>query len=114
MLKGLIFFIKFSWKNRKSYLILNIINQIFFGVLPLIIIALPKFIIDELMSEQRIDRIAIYVAILLVTIFISNWGSTHLKLKIMSERCYLSAAFGEYMHTKLVNAWFYDCHGRTV
>ena len=50
MLKGLIFFIKFSWKNRKSYLILNIINQIFFGVLPLIIITLPKYIIDELMS----------------------------------------------------------------
>ena len=106
MLKGLIFFIKFSWKNRKSYLILNIINQIFFGVLPLIIITLPKYIIDELMSGQRIDRIAIYVAILLVTIFISSWGSTHLKLKIMSERCYLSAAFGEYMHTKLVNADF--------
>ena len=57
MLKGLIFFIKFSWKNRKSYLILNIINQIFFGVLPLIIITLPKYIIDELMSGQRIDRI---------------------------------------------------------
>lgn len=104
MLKGLIFFVKFSWKNRKSYLILNIINQVFFGVLPLIIITVPKYIIDELMSGQRVGRIAVYVAILLVTIFISSWGSTHLQLKIMSERCYLSAAFGEYMHEKLINA----------
>ena len=47
MLKGLTFFLKFSWKNKKSYVILNILNQIVQGTMPLVIIAIPKFIIDE-------------------------------------------------------------------
>lgn len=106
MFKGLHFFVKFSWKHRKSYLILNIINQIVSGVLPLIIIAMPKFIIDELIGEQRYSALLIYIGVLLISIFVNNWVSAHIGLLIFNQRCYLATAFGEYMHEKLANTDF--------
>lgn len=108
MFKGLIFFVKFSWEHRKSYLLLNMMSQIITGIFPLIIILLPKYIIDELMYEQRIYLLSIYVVILLVSIFINNWASSYFSLMIFNQRCYLSAAFGEYMHKKLANTDFYN------
>ena len=39
MMKGLLFFIKFSWKERKSYIILNAVSQLLIGILPIAIIA---------------------------------------------------------------------------
>lgn len=63
MFKGLIFFVKFSWEHRKSYLLLNMMSQIITGIFPLVIILLPKYIIDELMYEQRIHLLFIYVVI---------------------------------------------------
>lgn len=103
MLKGLTFFLKFSWKNKKSYVILNILNQIVQGTMPLVIIAIPKFIIDELLYEQRIEILAGYVGLLLVAIFVKNWGGSHIELQIFNKRCYLSCAFSEFMHNKLLN-----------
>lgn len=104
MLRGLSYFLKFSWNNQKSYIILNILSQLVVGILPLVIIAMPKYILDELMYEQRIKLLTIYIAVLLVAIFIKTWFGSYLELQIFNKRCYLSAAFGEMMHKKLVNA----------
>lgn len=106
MFKGLLFFAKFSWKHRKAYLLLNIINQTILGVLPLIIVLMPKYIIDELMGQQRLQFISVYVVVLLIAIFTNNFLGTYLSLKIFDQRCYLSAAFGEYIHKKLANTDF--------
>lgn len=103
MLKGLTFFLKFSWKKKKSYVILNILNQIIQGTMPLVIIAMPKFIIDELLNQQRIEMLAIYIVLLLIAIFIKNWLGAHIELQIFNKRCYLSCAFSEFMHNKLLN-----------
>ena len=71
MFKGLLFFAKFSWKHRKAYLLLNIINQTILGVLPLIIVLMPKYIIDELMGQQRLQFISVYVVVLLIAVLIA-------------------------------------------
>lgn len=104
--KGLLFFIKFSWKEKKSYIILNTINQFLIGILPIAIIAIPKYIIDELMGQQNLTNISILVSILLVAVFANNWLVSHINLQIFNQRCYLSAQFSRFMHEKLANTDF--------
>ena len=88
MMKGLLFFIKFSWKERKSYIILNAVSQLLIGILPIAIIAIPKYIIDELMEQQRME------------IFINSWGISHVNLLIFNQRCYLSARFSKLVYAR--------------
>ncbi|MFR1518919.1 MAG: ABC transporter ATP-binding protein [Clostridia bacterium] len=106
MIKGLLFFIKFSWHEKKSYIILNAINQLLIGLLPIVIIAVPKYIIDELMGQQQMVDIVVYVTMLLVAIFINSWGVSHINLMIFNQRCYLSSRFSKFMHEKLANTDF--------
>ena len=91
MMKGLLFFIKFSWKERKSYIILNAVSQLLIGILPIAIIAIPKYIIDELI---------LYVVLLLAAIFINSWGISHVNLLIFNQRCYLSARFSKLVYAR--------------
>ncbi len=106
MLKGLIFFIKFAWKEKKSYVVLNAVNQLLLGILPLVIIAVPSYVIDELMEKQRISVIAAYVIALLLAIFVNSWVVQHINLVVFTQRIYLAARFDKYMHAKLANTDF--------
>lgn len=106
MLKSIKFFLKFSYKHEKSYVFLIILNQFISGLMPLLVITIPKFIIDELMGMQRLERIIVYASILFIAKFVSEWLITHINLHIFNRRCYLAAAFGEYMHEKLTNCDF--------
>ena len=106
MVKGLLFFIKFSWKEKKAYVILNALNQFLIGLLPVFIITLPKYIIDELTGQKCITNIVLYIIILLCIIFINSWGVSHINLMIFNQRCYISARFSKFMHEKLVNTDF--------
>lgn len=103
MFKGLKFFVKFAWKHKKSYIILNAINQLFIGILPIIIITMPKYIIDELTGQQQLMNIAIYTVILLITIFLNTWLVNQINFLIFNQRCYLSSCFSKFMHEKLAN-----------
>jgi len=106
MLKGLLFFIKFAWKEKKSYVILNAVNQLLSELLPLLIIAIPAYVIDELMGQQRIPVIFTYVIVLICIIFVNSWIVQHINLLIFTQRVYLAACFGKYMHKKLANTNF--------
>lgn len=103
MIKGLLFFIKFSWINKKSYLFLNVIHQLLIGFLPIISITIPTFIIDELLGQQHLLNITFYLLILLFSLFLNNWLIPHIGLQIFNQRCYLVAHFDKFMHQKLAN-----------
>lgn len=106
MFKGLFFFIKFGWKHRKSYIILNIVNQFLTGLLPLVTITMPKFIIDELLGGRRLYAMICYLVVLLLAIFLNSWLVTHINLQIFNQRCCVAAQFSKYMHEKLANTDF--------
>ena len=106
MFKGLLFFIKFSWKTKKTYIFLNAFNQLLIGLLPIVTITLPKYIIDELLSSRNIERLILYLGVLLVAIFLNSWLVNYINLQIFNQRCYLAAHFGKYMHEKLANTDF--------
>lgn len=106
MLRGLKFFVKFSWGIKKSYILLNALKQLLIGLLPIVTITMPKFIIDELTGAQNMKNIIFYLAILLLAIFLNSWLVTYIDLKIFNQRCYLSSNFGKFMHEKLANTDF--------
>ena len=108
MIRGLLFFIKFSWRHEKRYLIYNILNQFVSSMIPIVAVVMPRYIINELMGEQRISYIVLYTGILSGYTFaataISNWliftGFTH--------RITISQRFNEFLHDKTINADYAD------
>lgn len=55
MLKGFKFLLKYSWKFSKEYVICIFALQLISSLLPLLQVVLPKFILDELVGDQRIN-----------------------------------------------------------
>lgn len=55
MFKGLLFLLSYSWKFSKRYVFALFFLQIFSASIPLISIVIPKFIIDELLGDGRIN-----------------------------------------------------------
>lgn len=87
MIKGLLFFIKFSWKHEKRYLIYRVLNQFVSSLIPIVAIVMPRYIINELMGEQRPLYLLWYIGILVIYTFaataVSNWlGWTGFTIKI--------------------------------
>ena len=108
MIKGLLFFVKFSWQHEKRYLVYRIINQFVSSMIPIVAVIMPRYIINELMEEQRISYFALYIGILAGYTFaamtLSNWlgwtGFTH--------RITVSQRFNEFLHEKTINADYAD------
>ena len=77
MIKGLMFFIKFSWQREKRYLVYRIVKQFISSMIPIVAVIMPRFIINELLGEQRASYLALYIGILIGYTFaattLSNW-----------------------------------------
>ena len=108
MFKGLMFFAKFSWQHEKKYLIYHVLNQFVSSMIPIVAVVMPRFIINELMGQQRIQQICLYIGILVGYTFaasaLSNWliwtGFTH-RIKIAQD-------FSVFMHEKTTTADYAD------
>ncbi|MCL1883769.1 MAG: ABC transporter ATP-binding protein/permease [Defluviitaleaceae bacterium] len=65
MFKGLIFLLSYSWKFSKRYVLALFLLQFVSATLPLMGIILPRFIIDELLGEMRIEVLFLLVGVLI-------------------------------------------------
>lgn len=63
--KVAIYFLRLSKKISKSYIPLIILSSFFLALTPFINIIMPKFIIDELMGTQRIEKFILFVSIII-------------------------------------------------
>ncbi len=81
MFRGVLYLLKFAWKKQPSYIILSIVYQFISSLIPLSAIIIPKFIIDELMTRQRISYLIAYIAILVSVNAIGGILSTFLQNK---------------------------------
>ena len=68
MLKGLGFFIKQGWKYDKRYIIWNILYQFVHSFIPVVAAIMPKFMIDELFDAKRMDKLILYMSILILSL----------------------------------------------
>ena len=108
MLKGLLFFIKFSWQHEKKYLVYRVLNQFVTSMIPIMAVVMPRFIINELMSGQRLSYLALYVGILTGYTLVSSSLSSWLGWTGFTHRIKLSQDFNDFTHEKSIRADFAD------
>ena len=61
MLKGLKFLLKQVWRYKKIYIIYEILLQLSKLMIPISSIIFPKYIIDELMGQQRAEYLVSFI-----------------------------------------------------
>jgi len=108
VIKGLLFFMRFSWKHEKRYLIYRILNQFVASMIPIVAVVMPRYIINELMGEQRISHLALYIGILVGYTFAATTLSNWLQWTGFTHRIKISQDFTVFMHEKTVNADYAD------
>ena len=106
MFRSLQFFIRYGWKYDKWYIIEKILAQLTGSLTPLALTILPKFIIDELMGPQRVERLALLAALLTGSVFLMQALSTFLSKDSFSHRCRVEAAFQSNLHAAQARADF--------
>lgn len=108
MIKGLMFFVRFSWAHEKRYLVYRVLNQFIASMIPLVAVVMPRCIINELMGARRISYLGCYVGILagytMAATAVSHWllwtGFTY-KIKVAQD-------FNTFLHEKTVKADYAD------
>jgi ABC-type multidrug transport system fused ATPase/permease subunit len=81
----MIYFLNLASKISKAYIPILLVSSIFKAITPFINIIMPKFIIDELLGQQRIDRFIFLVAIIVISNGVMNlvnrWLDTVVDIK---------------------------------
>jgi ABC-type multidrug transport system fused ATPase/permease subunit len=108
MIKGLLFFIRFSWKSDKRYLIYRLVKQFISSLIPIVAVVMPRYILNELMGEQRIFHLVLYIGILVGYTFVASVLSNWLEWTGFTQRIKVSQDFTVFMHEKTIHADYAD------
>lgn len=100
------FFMKYCWKNNKKYVIYTFLYQLFNSLMPLIVVILPKFIIDELLGNQRSSYLIFYVALLLGYQLIGGFLANFFKKQAFIQKSILFITFQSELTHKMATADF--------
>ena len=104
MFKGLWFLCKFGWNSEKRYIIYNALYQFVNSVIPLVAVAVPKYIIDELMGAQRPEKLVLYVGVLAAYTLIATCASKFFVYAGFSCRVKVGNDFDKFISKKLTEA----------
>lgn len=108
MIKGLLFFIRFSWTHEKRYLLCRVLNQLVLSMIPIVSVVMPRFVINELMGGQRPAYLVLYVSILVGYTFAASALSTWLGWTGFNYRIKLGQDFSAFLHEKTIHADYAD------
>jgi ABC-type bacteriocin/lantibiotic exporter with double-glycine peptidase domain len=86
------------------YVIYTILSQLFISSLPLLSIVLPKYIIDELVGQQNIEKLVMYVSILVFGNFLGSILANYFKNKSFVEKSKLFILFQTELTENLAKA----------
>lgn len=84
MKTGIGFLLSYTWKKKKAYIIYSILLQILTAVVPLADTVIPKFIIDELMGEQRLSYLIFWIGLLLLITLVGSF-----LIRCLSAHCFI-------------------------
>lgn len=101
MFKSLKFLWDYAWKAQKSYLFCLIFYQITNAIPPLLIMAFPKILIDELTRENRIHILILEVVVIAFLIFIMKFISDFLNNTAFYKRCIILESFQTELNDRL-------------
>ena len=97
MFKGILYFIRFSFQHKKSYLLARGFVELAKIAVKLTQIIMPKYVLDELFGEQRGDSILLYLGILLGISMIGGLLENILKMCADNTLEQLRCEFESYM-----------------
>lgn len=104
MFKALLFFLEVGWSSSKRYVIALCTGHLIAAIKPLGNIILPKFILDELLGQQRIDYIVLYVVAIVIFNLLCNSLSSILTNESFAQRIVVTNAFVQRLSEKLALA----------
>ncbi|MGM0125497.1 ATP-binding cassette, subfamily B, bacterial [Enterococcus sp. AZ194] len=105
-IKSIKFFISYCWLYNKKYVLYTFLYQLVISILPLLLIVLPKFIIDELVNFQRVDYLFLYVSLLLGYQFLGGYLANALKKHAFIQKSHLFISFQSELTRKMATADF--------
>lgn len=106
MFKGIVFFIKKGWKYDKCYIIWRLLFQFVNSMIPIVATIIPKYIIDELMGEKRLNKLILFVSVLAVYTLVATMLSNYFSWDGFTRRCKVAAEFDSELHRCLAKADF--------
>lgn len=104
MFKGIVFFIKTGWRYDKRYILWRVLYQFINSLIPIAATIMPKLIIDELMGNQEISKLLVYVSILIVYTAAATIFSEYFNWDGFSRRCRVNSEFDSDLHKHLAEA----------
>lgn len=104
MLKSVIFLMKLSWKYNKKYIYMLAVYQLIASVLPIVSIVMPKYIIEEILTEARAEYVIAYIGILVGVTLIGNMLLTILDGQMFVQKLIVADRFDADMYRKIALA----------
>lgn len=104
MFKGVFFLFKYFWKHSKAYIIYSSLAQLTDITIPLSNIIIPKFIIDELMGQQRVPQLATFTAALILVNFVGSMLSNYFHNSSFIKKMYVFSDFQTDLNYKVAMA----------
>ncbi|PEF43842.1 ABC transporter ATP-binding protein [Bacillus cereus] len=104
MFKGVIYLIKICWRFDKVYVVALFSQQIINAISSLMLIIIPKFIIDELVGNKDAKLLTIYCVTLISLYFISSVISNILSKLIFTHKISVFNEFQVYLSTLISSA----------
>ncbi len=101
MFKSLKFLWDYAWKAQKSYLFCLIFYQLTNAIPPLLIMAFPKILLDELIGLNRWNVLAGEVFSISIFIFFAKFISDYLKNTAFSKRGIILESFQTELNDRL-------------
>ena len=106
MFKGLRFFLKQGWKYDKKYILWRVIYQFTHSLIPILATLAPKYIIDELMGQRRLDVLTLYAGVLVTCTLVAGIVSNCFSLDSYTRRGYVATAFNTDLNRGLTQVDF--------
>ena len=106
MFKSFRFLLKLIWKFNKKYVFYAASFQIVTALVPLLSVIMPKYIIDELMGQQRLEYLLIYVSVLVLINFIGMALLSFLRGAMFTSKMEVFNGFECMMAEKLITCDF--------
>lgn len=104
MWKGLCFFCKTGWKADKLYIIERVMGHLLQALMPVVAVAVPKLMIDELMGARRYEWLLLYAGILTGYTLVSKCLCHFFQMDGFTRRIKIASAFGLDLHENLMKA----------
>ena len=103
MLHSTLYFVKFSYRHKRSYLIYNLLYQILLACLTIAQIYLPKVILDELFITKDYEKAFLTGSVLVLGSMTVQLGMNRVSTMIANKKEELKEEFSKYLYQNLAS-----------